>query len=164
MKLNIQNLKQGITETQDTIEPDFLPEKIQPYYPEPFHVHALIDRFDRDLRIKIDFSTTAHFQCDRCLVNFEKKVEGRYEQIYTLGGETVPDETEILELSQDVKEIDISPLIAEAVLLDHPIKMLCKPECKGICPKCGADLNKDTCTCSDDHTDPRWDELRKLIK
>jgi uncharacterized protein len=164
MKLNIQNLKQGITEVRETVAPDFLPEELKHFYPDPFDVRALIDRFDRDIRIKIEFATTAHYRCDRCLAEFDGTLEGEYEQIYTLGGETDPEETEIIGLSQDIKEIDVSPLIAESVLLNHPIKMLCEAGCKGICPKCGADLNKNECTCSDDETDPRWDELKKLIR
>ena len=164
MKLYVQNLKQGITETRDDIIPDFLPEELSEFYPDSFSVYALIDKFERDVRVKVEFSTHVRYKCDRCLETFQKEVRGSFEQIYTMGGREVTDNIEIMQLSADTKEIDISPLLREAVLLNHPIKMLCSTECKGICPNCGVDLNKDECRCGEGQIDPRWEELRKLIK
>ncbi len=164
MKIFIQSLKQGISEVRETIQPDFLPEDVAGFYPGPLDVHAVIDKFEHDIRIKVDFRTEAAYECDRCLDHFHRQVTGSFQQIYTLGSDDLSDDIEILKLASDAREIDISPLLREAVLLNHPIKMLCDPECKGICPNCGVDLNKEACQCSGGGTDPRWDELKKLIK
>jgi len=163
MKIFIQNIKQGLTETEENVSSDFLPEKLQAFYPNLFSVKALIDRFDRDLRIKLSFKSKAYFKCDRCLEFFDKPVSGEYDQIYTLGSNTRTDDLEIMKLPMDSKEIDVSPLLTEVVLLNHPIKMLCRSDCQGLCPGCGVDLNNQECKCSEPTGDPRWDELRKLI-
>lgn len=164
MKINIQNIKQGISEFEENVKVEFLADTIAQYYPENFVINAQIDKFEHDVRIKIHFGSEGHFICDRCLKEYTREVEGQHEQIYSTGSSKVTDEEEIRQLPADTKEIDISPLIAEAVFLNHPVKMLCRADCKGICPDCGADLNEEACRCASGQTDPRWEELRKLIK
>lgn len=62
----------------------------------------------------------------------------------------------------DHDEVDLSPLVDEAIILALPTRPLCKDECRGLCPRCGANLNVDTCNCQDRWTDPRLDVLRNL--
>lgn len=164
MKINIQNIKQGISEFEENEKVELLANTITQYYPENFVIKTIVDKFEHDVRIKIQFETAGHFVCDRCLKEYVQKIGGQHEQIYSTGSGKSVDDEEIRQLPADTKEIDISPLIAEAVFLNHPVKMLCDPDCKGICPNCGADLNEEVCRCASGETDPRWDNLRKLIR
>ena len=60
------------------------------------------------------------------------------------------------------EEIDLTPLIQEQVMLALPTRPLCHENCRGLCPSCGVDLNKETCACSTSAADPRMAIFRTL--
>ncbi len=163
MKINIQRFEKDLNEIDDVIESDFLEQKKREYYPEKVYLHIVLDKFGRDYRIDIELSTRAHYQCDRCLTDFTQPFEVKQRQIFNLGGEAEEDD-DIIRLPANTIEIDLGLILSEMVLLHHPIKTVCRPDCKGLCPTCGADLNHEQCHCEKDEVDPRWAKLRKLIK
>ncbi len=59
--------------------------------------------------------------------------------------------------------IDLAPIIREEAILAVPIRALCSPDCKGLCPQCGQNLNEGACTCEEEHFDPRLASLRALL-
>jgi len=59
--------------------------------------------------------------------------------------------------------LDIDELALETIQLELPPKLLCSEDCKGLCPKCGADLNEAQCACPPKERDPRFDILNKLL-
>lgn len=61
------------------------------------------------------------------------------------------------------EEIELYPQIVSEIILNCPSQILCKPDCKGLCPKCGANLNLGACNCETDDIDPRLAVLKKLI-
>lgn len=61
------------------------------------------------------------------------------------------------------KDIDISNVFTEQVVFDMPFRFLCKDDCKGLCPKCGTNLNVETCNCESDNGDPRLAILKTLL-
>lgn len=67
-------------------------------------------------------------------------------------------------LPQDTREIDISKAISDAFLLNRPMKLLCKSDCKGLCVHCGINLNDKTCDCSVEEIDPRLQKLKMFLK
>jgi len=74
-----------------------------------------------------------------------------------------PEEWETYPIHGD--HIDLEPMAREAVVLGLPLAPLCRPDCKGLCPSCGADLNQGPCGCPPAAADPRWaalDALRPL--
>jgi uncharacterized protein len=108
-------------------------------------------------------------ECDRCLKRLEVDVDGSFDQRYVWGGgdETVLEEREV-ELSElDVERLaaptlDTRALALEQLLLAAPIRVVCSDACRGLCARCGADLNATTCDCDRAVTDPRWDALKSL--
>lgn len=86
---------------------------------------------------------TIAFQCDRCLEEVIRDFSIRYIGSYYLDG------TEALEgyIPYFNDMVDIAIGVNPEVLLRLPSRVLCKPECKGICQKCGIDLNEGTCDC-----------------
>ena len=60
--------------------------------------------------------------------------------------------------------LDIGSLAKEDVILELPSKLLCSPDCKGLCSICGKNLNEEECGCVDDVTDPRLAVLKDLLK
>jgi DUF177 domain-containing protein len=59
-------------------------------------------------------------------------------------------------------EIDLSPLVREAMILALPTRPICRDDCRGLCPRCGANRNAQDCGCREDFADPRLDALRAL--
>lgn len=107
-------------------------------------------------------SGTVRQECRRCLVEVESGVDSQVQVLFgALGGEDDddPDVYPVGSASGDV--IDLRPAVREQWLLEVPPFSVCRPECKGLCPKCGADLNAGTCGCAPG-TDDRWEALRKL--
>jgi uncharacterized protein len=164
MKISIQNLKPGVTEYKESIAPDFIELNFADFYPNNFDIGVLLDKIDRDFRVKISMKSIGHYVCDRCLDEFTIPVEIETEQMFKIASAEITVDDDIIPLASDATEIDLKDVLNETVVLNHPIKMLCSEECKGLCPGCGANLNIEKCTCQDTEIDPRWEELRKLIK
>ncbi len=164
MKINIQNLTDGLHEISEQVEPLFVSKELQRFYPEICQVDVTLDKFGKDYRVDVHLTTTAHYICHRCLSPYTAKFDVRQRQLYQIGAVPGGGDADIVELSTNAIEIDISPLMKEMIILNHPIKMLCKEDCKGICPNCGADWNHEVCRCGEEVADPRWEQLRKLIK
>jgi uncharacterized protein len=59
-------------------------------------------------------------------------------------------------------QIDLGAMIRENILLDAPVAPLCRPDCAGLCPTCGIDLNTAACDCVTAVVDPRWEALSQL--
>jgi uncharacterized protein len=100
----------------------------------------------------------AHWQaaCSRCLAPVEGEVSVHVDELFEnhpLAGETYL-------LDHDV--IDLEPLVRDALLLELPTAPVCREDCAGLCPECGADRNVASCDCRTEELDPRWAALRSL--
>jgi uncharacterized protein len=84
-------------------------------------------------------------------------VRERFEAGRDAGG--VGGDGDAYELHDDI--VDLEPLARDAVLLELPLAPLCTDACRGLCPRCGADLNAGDCGCPTD-VDPRWSALDRL--
>jgi len=62
----------------------------------------------------------------------------------------------------DGDEIDLSPLIREQLMLSLPTRPLCREDCRGLCPHCGINLNRETCGCREERLDSRLAALRSI--
>jgi uncharacterized protein len=93
-------------------------------------------------------------QCSRCLQEFESTVTVDLCELFVAPGH----ETDAADDSYRVTgtEIHLEPMIRDAVTLSLPLHPLCRPDCRGICARCGTDLNTGECSCEEDDTDPRW--------
>ena len=103
------------------------------------------------------------FECDRCGTDFKSNLISEYKMVYLMNEQ--PEETESINvnyLSRDADKIDISNDVREFALLSVPMKKLCKEDCKGLCYKCGKDLNTEHCICKEEEIDPRWKPLINL--
>jgi uncharacterized protein len=107
-------------------------------------------------------------RCSRCLKGMSVPVNTTFRDEYTSDQEIgKEDEQELTGREMDLgyysnDELDVSEMIKEQVLLALPMKPLCGPDCKGLCPRCGKDLNEGACGCADKEIDPRLAPLGKL--
>ena len=94
--------------------------------------------------------------CRRCLAPASGKVVSEIHELY----QQVVTDPDAFEIVGD--QIDLVPMVRENLLLDAPLAPLCRPDCAGLCPTCGIDLNTAACDCAVTATDPRWDALSQL--
>jgi uncharacterized protein len=106
-------------------------------------------------------------ECSRCSERISRRRTEPVEAIYT---PYAPSETELDLAEADVdvlyyqgNTIDLEQPVRDAIVLSVPMRFLCSPECKGLCPVCGANLNRGKCACSQRPTDPRWKDLERLL-
>jgi uncharacterized protein len=103
--------------------------------------------------------------CRRCLSDALGHVTGEEHVIFVEADDEEANNPDVYPLDQRADEIDLRPAVREAWLLAVPSFLLCREDCKGLCPTCGADLNAGECECPAQATvDSRWDALRALTK
>lgn len=95
-------------------------------------------------------------ECRRCLASLGGEVVVRVQELY----QSRPRDPEAFPIEQE--QIDLEPMVREALLLDTPTAPLCRDDCAGICPLCGADRNESPCACDTTRRDPRWAALDAL--
>ncbi|HEX2063609.1 MAG TPA: DUF177 domain-containing protein [Acidimicrobiales bacterium] len=95
-------------------------------------------------------------ECRRCLREASGALQAEVVEVF----EEDPDPEETYPLEPD--RLDLEPLARDAVLLELPLAPLCRADCRGLCPMCGADLNQAGCQCQVAGTDPRWAALNAL--
>jgi uncharacterized protein len=133
-----------------------------------------IDCRGRIVRIEPGLYLAAHLRyeqtlaCDRCLAPIHRPVESTIELMLEGGpGTATAGEPELKEVDLGVLQVeggvlDTAPLVAEELQLDVPMKPLCRPDCRGLCPGCGMDLNEAPCRCAAPAVDSRWAALAAL--
>jgi uncharacterized protein len=98
--------------------------------------------------------------CRRCLKEAHGHVEDESHIIYSEPDELTEDDPDVYPIEAGANELDLRPAIREEWLLAQPRYVLCRDDCKGLCPRCGKDLNEGPCDCPP-QVDSRWDSLRK---
>ncbi len=100
------------------------------------------------------------FLCDRCLKpSVESQVHTFEEDYCTVG--THAEQEDVNYLDGDL--VDITDLVRDTLLAGQPISNVCKPDCRGLCPVCGADLNLGQCSCEAAVSDPRLAVLKEFM-
>lgn len=124
---------------------------------DPIVVDVTLERVSEGIVVRGTVAARWEAACSRCLVPVGGELALHVGELYErqpLEGETYP-------LSED-DIIDLEPLVRDALLLELPSVPLCRADCAGLCPSCGADHNLTLCECDDHEPDPRWDALRSL--
>jgi uncharacterized protein len=112
--------------------------------------------------------TTLELLCSRCLEPFATLVDEPFDLRYqpraenTGEGEREIAEDDLTTAFYEHNEIDLGQLMREQFYLALPMKPLCRDECRGLCPVCGTNLNRETCACTHAWEDPRLAALREL--
>lgn len=134
----------------------------------PVAVEGVVERADPGFRLRARVRYQRSLLCDRCLRTFAEPVDEELETLLVEAGGS--QETGERQLSGDEfgvqavagEEFDSAELVLEQLQLGMPAKPLCRPDCAGICPACGADLANEPCRCAAPAADPRWQALAAL--
>ena len=126
---------------------------------------------DKDqFRLVGSAQTTLELPCSRCLEPFTWPVDSSFDLRYqpharnTGEGEREIEEDDLTTAFYENETIDLGQLMREQFYLALPMKPLCGDECKGLCPTCGTNWNKNTCDCTNQWEDPRLAALKALRK
>jgi len=135
MKIEVIRLKEGKTETFSETLPitglDWGTDEVK--YVDDINIVTEARKEGNLLFTKTHLATSVQYYCARCLKECIKKIEKDFSIEYPL--------------DKSGQLIDITTDIRSEIILDYPVKFLCKNDCRGLCPKCGKDLNEGKCDC-----------------
>jgi len=132
------------------------------------HATGEIERTSAEVVVKGSITGDAEIECSRCLKPLERNLKIEFQANFVTPEHFSVDkenEVPVSDLDTDVLEgdrIDIKDIVREQILLNVPEQVFCEPDCKGLCPKCGANRNLIDCKCDLNETDPRWAALKNL--
>ena len=131
-------------------------------------VAGQIEKHIAAINVKGNISGSVEIDCTRCLQPVERPLQVDFDVEYlTEGGLGSDGEHEIHTSDLETDELqsntlDLTQLVREQILLNIPEQFFCKEDCKGLCEKCGENLNLVDCNCAQDEIDPRWSALKDL--
>ncbi|MDP2718498.1 MAG: DUF177 domain-containing protein [Dehalococcoidia bacterium] len=107
--------------------------------------------------------------CSRCLMDFNYSLTIKFEEefspvidVNTGLALEVPEDKSVFTINEN-HIMDLEELIRQYILLDLPMKPLCREDCPGFCFKCGVNLKDEECSCEKENTDERWTDLLELL-
>lgn len=121
---------------------------------------ATMSRTPQGLLVQADFAGETTLQCARCLSDYEHLLRWDLTELYAFKSKSVTDSGLMV---PDDAHIDLAPIIREYALLEVPISPLCKPDCRGLCPVCGENLNERDCGHRPEQDDSPFAVLKKLL-
>jgi uncharacterized protein len=135
---------------------------------EVLHEHRGPKEIVADIRLKGSFTGNFQVPCARCVEPVEIPLAAEFDLIFrpVAADSDAPErsitaqETEIGYYQKD--GVALEDVLREQVLLSLPAKTLCKPDCKGLCPRCGENRNAQPCSCEEGPANPRWEALAGL--
>lgn len=164
MKINIKTIKNEVGASQPF---DFITTADQVgldgehlWIDGTVSVHGEMINNGRAIEVAGVLKATAKYECDRCLTEFERPVEIPFSEVFQ---ENVSKDNEAGIFGYAGNVIDLSAAIRENVIMSRPLKTFCSAECRGLCPKCGTNLNVSSCACERDSIDPRLAALQKIF-
>ncbi|NWF69825.1 MAG: DUF177 domain-containing protein [Chloroflexi bacterium] len=98
-------------------------------------------------------------ECSRCLEPLQRTIQIEIEELFAY-----PDPTSAEFSIGEDGILDLAPLVRAETLIQAGRTAVCRPDCKGLCPDCGTNLNYATCSCRDNDIDPRFAQLKHLLK
>jgi len=169
MRIELENLEGSKGDFAHVYQPEDLnPVDERVSLIAPAAVNGKVRLSGNEVFVNGHIDTRAQVECDRCLKPVELPVNVDFTLEYISGSEYEASQTAALteeEMSVSVFDggaIDVDEIVKEQILLAVPTRMLCREDCKGICPDCGIDRNTGECDCVTNDIDPRWAALKNL--
>lgn len=121
---------------------------------------AVVSRATQGLLFHVQMEALTPTVCVRCLTPFEQPLQVDFTELYAFSPRQMS-ESGLLFPESGV--IDLAPLVREYMWLEVPIQPVCRPDCKGLCPVCGANQNEVVCHHEPESVDPRLAVLKSLL-
>ena len=165
LRIDLAEVRAGVVETSGQIQPsDPLVTGAGIALAAPLQVSG---RFSRAGEGKYFWharmETTLRLECRRCLSAVDLPLSQKLELLFLAEQDGVDDDVGCYPIPARATELDLRDALREELLLALPRFVECRPDCRGLCPRCGANLNAGPCGCAS-ATDQRWDALRTLTQ
>jgi uncharacterized protein len=174
MKFRLEDIPKEGVEATFTQGEDWLDERLREEekrtfrFISPIIVHLNLFKVGRVVQVKSQMETRVDWLCARCLEIFSMALTSEYST--TLKPRPDFPTAEEVELTRqdletdfyDGEEIDLTSFVQDQVLLALPQKAVCREECRGLCPRCGKNLNRGVCSCPTGFMDPRFEALKNI--
>jgi len=149
MKIRLASFHLGLNSVTEQV----LPESVGitgTTYAQPLNVTLTLDKGVGKAHIRVRTEGLGRFNCDRCDEEFTQTVAGEVAVVFIQRDVPFPDEQpgdDLRSFMQFQEELDISTEVRDALMLELPLKTLCKEDCLGLCAGCGVNLNIEPCRC-----------------
>ena len=164
MQINVSQLLQEPTGSARSYEID---DSITPGG-SPVRGTVELLRTGRSILVRGKLQAEVGVTCSRCLGSFQCPLTLKIEEEYfpttdVISGTALPFPEEPGAFTIDEHcVLDLTEAVCQYIALVTPMKPLCRPDCAGLCSRCGSNLNQGPCRCPSPAADPRWSELDKL--
>ena len=128
----------------------------------PVHIKGRAENIGGQVEISARVTAKIATNCARCTKEIFEDVDFCFSERVLSKETEVSEEDDVILLESSV--VDVADLALNNFITVSPMKYLCKEDCKGLCPHCGADKNQTNCGCEDKITDPRFDVLNNLFR
>lgn len=152
-----------VNEELDDLDPELVIQT-------PIKGKVKFTKIPKGILVTAHLNTRVELSCSRCLDPFDQplfiELEEQFRPFVDLQtGASLPQSQEDEEATQISEKniINLSEVTRQALLIALPTSQLCRPECKGLCQRCGENLNESSCICTIEEVDPRWEALRSLL-
>jgi uncharacterized protein len=183
MKLHVDRLTDSPVEYRSTVSPEWLRERLDDSSdPVPERVESpefdfTACRVGRDILLEGRFEAVLDAECGRCLRRYRQPLRDAWRLVLEPAGERTPPDPEGVEmlgrdglcLAEEIelgwyrgKTLELDAFFGEVVALAMPLQPLCREDCAGLCPRCGIDLNQESCSCSEMNPDSPFAALAAL--
>ena len=125
----------------------------------PIEVAGTVTNTGAGYRVEGVIHATKHFVCNRCLEECTEPQEHAFCETFRQG--IIADDEDVNAFEGD--DIELDELVRDTLLAAQPLSNICKPDCKGLCPVCGANLNHGDCGCNTFVPDPRLAALQEFM-
>lgn len=133
----------------------------QKLFRSPVRISGVFKNRSGLVTLKYRATAVLEYNCDRCGKETSKEEEYEFEHWLARELESGDDNDDYILVPTGM--IDMDELIMTDVTLEVPFQLLCREDCKGLCPVCGSDLNEKTCNCNQKQIDPRLEKLKMLL-
>jgi uncharacterized protein len=141
-------------------------------FPDGLSVTAKVQWLEESLlSVRLSLAASLEGQCARCLADAVLAISDDLMYLYYSRGLELGKETELqsddgfmpVEIDYWGRTLNLADQVWESLLVLLPVKLLCREDCAGLCPYCGADLNEGPCSCVPGEADPRLEVLREAL-
>lgn len=161
MMIKINNLSEGIHYL--TFEGEINELELKEPFSGEYRTEVKLTKLHNRIILDINLETQAYFECDRCGVEFSSFLQNNFQMVYLFGDSPEGNDSDnIVYLPLDKDRIHLNKELRDYAILSVPMKKLCKEDCKGLCYRCGKNLNYGSCRCKAAEKDVRWQPLLEL--
>jgi uncharacterized protein len=171
MFISTKEMQWGKVRFRETLAPgviEFLDRQLWQAAPLEAEGVAELSSSTMGIRVAGHLKVLMEAECDRCLEAVVFPLDTNFELSYMPDAPRFPDEEiKIEERDTDIgfytgDGLELADILREQILLSLPMQRVCREDCQGICPVCGANRNQSACGCHEEIQDDRWSKLRNL--